>query len=55
MAPEKMGRLIGELVRLAVAGKLPLPVGGIFDLADAAQAMDAALVPGRAGKILLRP
>ena len=50
----KKGKLIGELITLAVAGKLPLPVGGIFDLADAAKAMDAAQVSGRAGKILLR-
>ena len=54
MANDKKGRLIGELVTLAAQGKLPLPVGGIFDLADAAKAMDAAQVPGRAGKILLR-
>jgi len=54
MAADKKGKLIGELITLAVARKLPLPVGGIFDLADAAKAMDAALVPGRAGKILLR-
>tara|TARA_R110002020_G_scaffold8652_6_gene34392 strand:- start:5689 stop:6666 length:978 start_codon:yes stop_codon:yes gene_type:complete len=54
MASEKKARLIGELIGLAVAGKLPLPVGGIFDLADAAKAMDAAQVPGRGGKILLR-
>lgn len=39
---------------LTAQGKLPLPVGGIFDLADAAKAMDAAQVPARAGKILLR-
>jgi len=50
----KKGKLIGELITLAVAGKLPLPVGGVFELADAAKAMDAALVPGRAGKILIR-
>jgi len=55
MAADKKGKLIGELITLALAGKLPLPVGGIFDLADAAKAMDAAQVPGRAGKILLRP
>ncbi|MGV8832359.1 MAG: zinc-binding dehydrogenase [Devosia sp.] len=54
MAGEKKGKLIGELVTLAAQGKLPLPVGGIFELADAAKAMDAAQVPGRAGKILLR-
>ncbi|MCS6757987.1 MAG: zinc-binding dehydrogenase [Candidatus Devosia euplotis] len=49
MAGDKKDRLIGELIALAVAGKLPLPVGGIFDPADAAQ------VPGRAGKILIQP
>ena len=54
MSGEKKSQLIGEIITLAVKGKLPLPVGGIFDLADAAAAMDAAQVPGRSGKVLLR-
>ncbi|WP_137151167.1 zinc-binding dehydrogenase [Devosia sp. FKR38] len=54
MSGEKKGQLFGELITLAVQGKLPLPVGGVFDLADAGKAMDAAQIPGRPGKILLR-
>ncbi|WP_176084339.1 zinc-binding dehydrogenase [Martelella sp. HB161492] len=55
MAPEKKVALFGELLRLAVADALPLPVGGIFPLDAVADAAKAALVPGRPGKILLQP
>ncbi|TPW27083.1 zinc-binding dehydrogenase [Martelella alba] len=55
MALEKKTTLFGELLRLAVSGALPLPVGGIFSLDEVADAARAALVPGRAGKILLKP
>ncbi|MGV8853735.1 MAG: zinc-binding dehydrogenase [Devosia sp.] len=55
MAGDKKAKLIGELITMAAGGTLPLPVGGIFALADAARAMDAAQVPGRPGKILIRP
>ncbi|NVK33854.1 MAG: zinc-binding dehydrogenase [Rhodobacteraceae bacterium] len=48
-------RLIGELIHLAVEGKLPLTSGGTFALADIKQAVDASLTPGRTGKIMLRP
>jgi NADPH:quinone reductase-like Zn-dependent oxidoreductase len=40
---------------LAVAGELPLPVGGVYPLRDAAQALRAAETPGRSGKILFAP
>ncbi len=40
---------------LALAGALPLPVGGIYPLRDAAQALRAAETPGRSGKILFAP
>lgn len=40
---------------LALSGELPLPVGGIYPLRDAAQALRAAETPGRSGKILLAP
>jgi NADPH:quinone reductase-like Zn-dependent oxidoreductase len=53
-APAELKRMIGELTRLTLGGKLPLPVGGTFDLADAAQAVAAAEHVGRTGKILLR-
>ncbi len=50
--PEIMGRLIGEIVRKAAAGKLALEVGGRFRLDDFAAAVDAATTPGRPGKIV---
>jgi NADPH2:quinone reductase len=40
---------------LAVNGELPLPVGGVYTLHDAASALKAAETPGRPGKILLAP
>lgn len=40
---------------LALSGELPLTVGGIYPLRDAAQALRAAETPGRSGKILLTP
>ena len=52
--PEVLGRLIGEIVAKAAAGKLVLPVGGIFDLDQVAEAARAAVEPGRAGKVMLR-
>ena len=55
MAPETRVRLIGELVQLAAQGQLPLDSGGIYPLADAADAMKAALATGRGGKVMLRP
>ena len=55
MAPETRGRLIGELVQLAAKGELPLDTGGTYALADAAEAMKAALTTGRGGKVMLRP
>ncbi|MAZ18395.1 MAG: alcohol dehydrogenase [Ahrensia sp.] len=55
MAAADKGRLIGELIGLAMQGKLALPAGGVFDLADITDAVKASLTPGRNGKILLRP
>jgi NADPH:quinone reductase-like Zn-dependent oxidoreductase len=55
MSAEKKGELFGELLSLAAAGELELPVGGKFSLEDAAEAVAAAQVPGRNGKILLHP
>lgn len=55
MPAEKKGQLFGELIGLAAAGELQLPVGGMYDLEDAADAMAAAQIPGRNGKIMLRP
>jgi NADPH:quinone reductase len=44
-----------RVLTLALAGELPLPVGGIYPLRDAAQALRAAEMPGRSGKILFAP
>ncbi len=55
MAPDTRRRLIGELVELAARGQLPLETGGSYSLSRSADAMKAALTPGRAGKIMLRP
>ncbi|MDT0684203.1 zinc-binding dehydrogenase [Roseicyclus sp. F158] len=47
--------LTRELVELAVKGELKLETGGTFGLDDLGAALDAALTPGRAGKVMLRP
>ncbi|MDZ4298162.1 MAG: zinc-binding dehydrogenase [Moraxellaceae bacterium] len=55
MSRDNKQRLVGELFQRAINGELKLPVGAIYDLADAAEATRATLQPGRKGKILLRP
>ncbi|WP_417270540.1 zinc-binding dehydrogenase [Celeribacter sp.] len=55
MEPEERKRLITELVTLAANGTLTLKDGGIFPLDQISDALTAALTPGRAGKVLLRP
>ena len=55
MAPETRRRLIGELVELAARGELPLESEGSYALSRCADAMKAALPPGRSGKVMLRP
>jgi NADPH:quinone reductase len=54
MAHETRKALISELVTLAVKGELVLQTGGSFALEDARDAMQAALTPGRAGKVMLK-
>ena len=53
--PQEIGAMIGELLRLVEAGVVRLQVGGVFDLAQIAEAAKAATAAGRPGKILLRP
>ena len=53
-AEQRIG-LIGELVRLAVTGELKLEDGGSYPLDKIIDAVNAALTPGRAGKVMLRP
>lgn len=55
MAPEKKRQLVGELLKLAAAGGLSLPVDAVFGLDQVAEAAKASLEPGRNGKVLLRP
>jgi len=47
--------LIAKLVTLAAKGDLMLEDGGVYPLAEITRAVSAALTPGRAGKVLLRP
>ena len=49
-----IGRMLGELVTLAAKGELDLPVGGVFDLEQIAEAVKASDEPGRKGKVVLR-
>ncbi|MFD0982739.1 zinc-binding dehydrogenase [Tropicimonas aquimaris] len=55
MDPQMRMRLIGELVTLAANGKIALDDGGHFAIEDIADAVKAALTPGRGGKIMIRP
>lgn len=55
MAPDERKRLITELVMLAATGDLTLEDGGVYSLDQLDEAMTAALTPGRAGKVMLRP
>jgi NADPH2:quinone reductase len=48
-------RLFGELVGLVMDGSLELTSGGTFTIDQAREAMQAAVTPGRPGKIMLRP
>ncbi|MFF3028410.1 zinc-binding dehydrogenase [Microbacterium sp. NPDC057944] len=48
------GALFGELIQRVSDGTLTLPVAGVFDAADAADAVRASNTPGRVGKVLLK-
>jgi NADPH:quinone reductase-like Zn-dependent oxidoreductase len=52
---ETVARWIGELLRLVGDGTIKLDVGGIYPLAEIADAVKASGTPGRTGKILLKP
>lgn len=47
-------RLIQELIDRAVSGKLTLPTGAIFDLADIKKAVDGKVQKEKMGKVLVR-
>jgi NADPH:quinone reductase len=53
MEPERMRRLISELVTRAASGEMTLQVDGVYPMREAAAAMTAAGAPGRKGKVLL--
>ncbi|MEA5667621.1 zinc-binding dehydrogenase [Stenotrophomonas sp. MH1] len=55
MSGDNKRRLVGELLQRAMSGELTLPVQATYGLADVAEATRASLLPGRRGKVLLRP
>ena len=55
MSVENKRRLVGELLQRVLSGELELPVQAIYGLADVAEAVTASLLPGRKGKVLLKP
>lgn len=55
MSVENKRRLVGELLTRVMSGELALPVQAVYELADAAEAAKASLLPGRKGKVLLKP
>jgi NADPH:quinone reductase len=55
MAGDKRRSLMGELVRGIASGALTLPVDAVYPLERIAEAARANEVPGRRGKVLLRP
>ncbi|WP_102193062.1 zinc-binding dehydrogenase [Microbacterium aurantiacum] len=52
--PALRGALFGELIQRVTEGTLTLPVAGVFDAADVADAVRLSKTPGRVGKVLLR-
>jgi NADPH:quinone reductase-like Zn-dependent oxidoreductase len=52
--PAVRNALFGELFQRIGDGTLTLPVSGVFDAADIADAVRASGTPGRVGKVLLR-
>lgn len=52
--PATRGALFGELIQRVTDGTLTLPVSGVFDAADVADAVRASQTPGRVGKVLLK-
>ena len=52
--PERIGELLGELVRDAAAGKLVLDIEAAYPIGEVAEAARASGEPGRKGKIAIR-
>ena len=55
LSPQDIGRMVGELVQDAAAGRLELPVGGTYPLQEIAEAVRASGEAGRTGKVVLTP
>lgn len=55
MSVENKRRLVGELLQRVLSGELELPVQAVYELGDVAEAVTASLLPGRKGKVLLKP
>jgi NADPH:quinone reductase-like Zn-dependent oxidoreductase len=53
ISPADTRRMLGDVIRLAASGRLPLKVEASFDLARVAEAAAASDKPGRTGKITL--
>jgi NADPH:quinone reductase-like Zn-dependent oxidoreductase len=51
---EDQRRMVGDLIRLGVAGRLPLEIAATFSLSEPGPAVVAAETPGRTGKVVLR-
>ena len=51
---ERIGVLLGELIRDAAAGKLVLDIEAAYPLSDVAEAVRASGEPGRKGKIAIK-
>lgn len=54
LKPERIGELLGELVRDAASGKLKLEIEKAYPIDQAAEAAKASAEPGRKGKIAIR-
>ncbi len=55
MDPDHRESLMSELVTLAMQGKLPLATDGTYPLDQVTDAVTASLIPGRDGKVMLKP
>jgi NADPH:quinone reductase-like Zn-dependent oxidoreductase len=53
ISPADTRRMLGDVIRLAASGRLPLKVEASFELARAGEAAAASEKPGRTGKISL--
>jgi len=54
-SPQDRANATMRVFGMALAGELPLPVGGVYPLEEAAAALKAAETPGRPGKVLFAP